>query len=257
MLIPHQTLNQNEKHENLDRWLLTYADLITLLTAFFLMLYSMSVMSNGKFQQVATSVRNQFGGSASQIRSVGPPPIATIQGVALKHQQYDVAMTDLARYVEQHGLDGSVRIRTDQRGIVISLMTDGLLFKSGQAVIQPESQPLLRRVAGILKTLPNSVQVEGHTDDVPIHNAQFASNWELSAARAGAVLRYFIGPGGLPVRRFSAAGYADTRPLVPNDNPHDRARNRRVEIVLLKSATEWEAERLRMAEMERIQVPRL
>ncbi|HLH79191.1 MAG TPA: flagellar motor protein MotB [Chthonomonas sp.] len=239
---------QPEHRENLERWLLTYADMITLLMAFFLMLYSMSVMSRGKFQQMAISVRQGFDGDKAA-KGVG---VGTDLAAERTYQQYMQSLQKLRQYVEQHHLEGAIHMSNDRRGIVISVLTDGLLFKSGQATLQPQSLPLLHQIAGLLRVLPNDVVVEGHTDDRPIHTLQFASNWELSAARAGAVVRDLILREGLPIRRFSAAGYADTRPLYPNDTPQHRARNRRVEIVLLRTQQEAEAEMQRQQEIARI-----
>lgn len=237
-----------EHKENLERWLLTYADMITLLMAFFLMLYSMSVMSRGKFQQMAISVRAGFDGDKAA-KGLG---VGTNMAAERTFLQYVQALRKLQQYVEQHHLLGYIHVGRDKRGIIISVLTDGLLFPSGQATLQPKSLPLLHQVANILKVLPNDVVVEGHTDDRPIHSLQYASNWELSAARAGAVVRDLIGREGLPVRRFTAAGYADTRPLFPNDTPEHRARNRRVEIVLLRTQQEAEADMQRQQEIARI-----
>ncbi len=239
-------------HGNLDRWLLTYADMITLLTAFFLMLYSMSVMSKGKFQQVAAAVRTEFGGkngktgasNGSGYNGVLPDPA---------YVEYQVAMANLAKYVEQHHLGGKVKISSDERGEVITLLSDGVLFKSGQAHLQPAAVPLLMRVASVLKPLPNNVLIEGHTDNKPIHTVLFPSNWELSASRAAAVLRELVYSAGLTPSRFSAAGYADTRPVGPNDTPHERAQNRRVDIVILKTRLQKQADLLRQAELQRVE----
>ena len=240
--------------ENLDRWLLTYADMITLLTAFFLMLYSMSVMSRGKFSALATSVRAGFSGAASSRGAAKSDSASTSGGnAASRYGQYQKALSDLRKYVEQQGKGSQVNVRGDERGVVISLLSDGMLFARSSATLQPQSAPLLDRVQQILKAAPNAVQVEGHTDDLPIHTAQFPSNWELSTARAGTILRAFTeGANGLPAKRFTCAGYADTRPLMANDTETRRGRNRRVDIVLLKTDQEREADLLRRQEMRRI-----
>jgi chemotaxis protein MotB len=256
MLIRRHT--QIESGQNLDRWLLTYADMITLLTAFFLMLYSMSVMSRGKFTQLASSVRNGFGGaldggpsilSGGGAHTVANGPQRTIQGVS-----YEDAMRNLARFVEQSKLSDKVNVRSDERGVVISLVSDNMLFARGQSALRPQSRPILERVGNVLKSLPNAVQIEGHTCDLPIRTTQFPSNWELSTARAGAVLRIMTEQQGLDSRRFTAAGYADTRPLRPNASEADRTRNRRVDIVILKSESQRETDVLRRAELRRILV---
>jgi chemotaxis protein MotB len=245
-----------EGHENLERWLLTYADMITLLTAFFLMLYSMSVMSKGKFNALATSVRSGFGGVTPGGRSIlsGGGAHTARPGVVsdLAYEQYQEAMRNLSFYVEQHNLKGKVSTREDERGVVISLVADNMLFAKGSAQLDPSHNAVLNRVAQVVKAVPNRVQIEGHTCDLPIRTAQFPSNWELSTARAGAVLRYFTEKRGLPNTRFTAAGYAETRPLAPNTSEANRARNRRVDIVILKTDAQREADLLRRSEVRRI-----
>ncbi len=245
-----------EHHENLERWLLTYADMITLLTAFFLMLYSMSVMSKGKFTALATSVRSGFGGIMQGGTSIlnGGGAHTLHPGILPDgtYQQYEEAMRSLRSYVEQHHLKGKVSTRDDQRGVVISLVSDDMLFARGKAELSPASDAVLTRVTRILKTVPNNVEIEGHTCDLPIHTALFPSNWELSSARAGSVLRYFTEKQNLPERRFVAAGYADTHPLVPNISESNRAQNRRVDIVLLKTDAQQQADLQRQAEIRRI-----
>src|SRR5579871_3081349 len=238
----------SDTHINPDRWLLTYADMITLLAAFFLMLYSMSGASKSRFQAMIESVRSGFGsavmtdrpnvtrrGILNSGRKMGVNSAGISNNAARRYQE---AMRDLRLFVEQHHLSGGVATHRDERGDVISLMSDDMLFTRGQAVLRPDSLELLARIANVLRPLPNEIEVEGHTCNLPIHTDQFPSNWELSTARAGAVLRFFVEVSGLPAGRFKAAGYADTRPIGPNDTEPHRMRNRRVEIVLLKTEAE-------------------
>jgi chemotaxis protein MotB len=246
-----------ETTHNQDRWLLTYADMITLLTAFFLMLYSMSVMSKGKFSQLAISVRTSFSGSPSGGDRALPDARASVNQLGLsayEYRNYTRAMQNLTQYVEQSRLTGSVSTRSDERGLVISLVADNMVFDRGKADIRAAGAPILQQVAQVLKSTPNRVAIEGHTCDLPIHTPQFPSNWELSSARAGTLLRYFTGEIGLPPDRFMAAGYADTRPLVRNDSETNRARNRRVDIVILKTEARREADLALHAEVRRITV---
>ncbi len=238
------------KHDNLERWLLTYADMITLLTAFFLMMYSMSVVSKGKFTAMAASVRSGFGsvltGGDGILNSSGRPTTKKTPS------PYQESMQNLRQYVEQNQLRGRITARSDERGIVISLAADNLLFERGQAQVLPQNAAALDKVAQIIKSVGNQVEIEGHTDDLPIHTAQFPSNWELSAGRAAAVLRRLTEQSGLPPARFRAAGYADTRPVVPNQSDAERARNRRVDIVILKTDSQREADLVRKSEIQRI-----
>ena len=245
------------EHENSERWLLTYADMITLLVAFFIMLYSMSVMNQAKFQQLAVSVRSGFGESTMN----GVPTIFSRGGglnatpsllnsskpgqtsgedflKQAKAQQdadgLDKAYATVKAYIQKNHLQGMMQVARNERGVVVTVMTDKMLFARGDADLRPEELGLLSTVANITKTCPqNPVRVEGHTDSLPIHTERFPSNWELSATRATTVLRYFESRG-VAANRLEASGYADQRPLAANDTETHRALNRRVEIVLLR-----------------------
>jgi len=258
MLIRHRRRQHRvDTGHNQDRWLLTYADMITLLTAFFLMLYSMSVMSKGKFTQLAVSVRGGFSGAATGGGKIAPGSGSAVNRLGLsaqEYQDYKLAMRNLRQFVEQHKLTGSVSTRTDERGVVISLIADNSLFDRGKADLRPESAAVLAQVAETLKATHNRIAIEGHTCDLPIHTAQFPSNWELSTARAGTVLRFLTGKQGLPAARFMAAGYADTRPLVSNSSEANRGRNRRVDIVILKTEAQREVDLAVRSEVRRITV---
>ncbi len=257
MLIRRRRQHRADTLHNQDRWLLTYADMITLLTAFFLMLYSMSVMSKGKFSQLAVSVRGGFSGSASGGGKIVPNAGGTANKLGISAQEYRdyrEAMRNLWQFVEQNKLTDSVSTHSDERGVVISLIADNSLFDRGKADLRPESAAVLAHVAETLKATPNHIAIEGHTCDLPIHTAQFPSNWELSSARAGTVLRYFTGEQKLPPGRFMAAGYADTKPLAGNTSEANRARNRRVDIVILKTDAQREIDTAVRSEVRRISV---
>ena len=231
--------------------------MITLLTAFFLMLYSMSVMSKGKFSQMATSVRGSFTGitkGGAKILPNGSAPVNQLGLAQSEYIKYTQAMRKLNKFVEQHKLTGEVSTRSDERGVVISLLSDKTLFERGKSDLRGDSSTLLDHVGQILQSVPNSIAIEGHTCDLPIHTAQFPSNWELSTARAGTILRYYTDQQGMPGRRFMAAGYADTRPLGPNSSEANRGRNRRVDIVILKSQAQRAVDAVQQAEIRRITV---
>lgn len=217
------------RHENVDRWLLTYADMITLLVALFIMLYSMSAVNQEKFGALAQSMRREF---QALPEHHGGKIIGTGQIVDPLEQQ----ASQLQQFLEQSGLQTQVRVRHEERGLVISLLSDGTLFDLGSADLKPSARQVLDRVAQVLRAVPNPVLIEGHTDNLPIRTAQYPSNWELSAARAARVLRYLVQKGGIPSHRLIAVGYADTRPLVPNTSPSNRAQNRRVDIAILKTS---------------------
>lgn len=136
-------------------------------------------------------------------------------------------------FVQERGLGEAVHVEYTERGVVIRF-ADRVLFDLGRADLKPEAVEILDQLVGLLRTVPNPVRVEGHTDDLPINNERFPSNWELSTARATNVIKYFIEKHGLDPTKFSAAGYGEYRPLVPNDSMENRALNRRVDIVLLR-----------------------
>jgi len=222
------------------RWLLTYADMITLLMAFFIMLYSMSILNLNKFRQVAISIKSGFGGLvAGQGRSVlgstgqfgvNPSPIeGDTTGVPFRMVQ------QIERFVKEKELSKLVKLRVEERGLVVSLVTSEILFAAGRADLSPKARSILREIGRILLQAPNPIQVEGHTCDLPIASNTYRSNWELSTARATNVVRYLIEKVGLPPERLSAAGYADTKPLVPNTSEPNRSINRRVDIVILRT----------------------
>jgi len=219
------------------RWLLTYADMITLLMAFFIMMYSMSVLNQEKFQKAADSLRKEFGpgpGEAQAASSRGvlpvagglpsPPPLE--EGVESVEEQ-------LQQYIESSDLEEVIRLGREPRGLVVSLVSDNLLFPVGEADLRPDALAILDKIAGLLRRIPNGIVVEGHTCDLPISTPRFPSNWELSAARACTVVRYLSDRKGIPAQRLSAAGYADSRPVAPNRTEEGRVRNRRVDVIIL------------------------
>ncbi len=217
------------RHENVDRWLLTYADMITLLVALFIMLYSMSAVNQEKFGALAQSMRREF---QALPEHNGGKIIGTGNIVDPIEQQ----ASQLQQFLQEKGLQSQVRVRHEERGLVISLLSDGALFDLGSADLKPSARQVLDQIAGVLRAVPNPVLIEGHTDNLPIRTAQYPSNWELSAARAARVLRYLVQKGGVPAHRVIAVGYADTRPLVPNNSAANRAQNRRVDIAILKTS---------------------
>lgn len=222
------------------RWLLTYADMITLLMAFFIMLYSMSILNLNKFRQVAVSIRSGFGGrqpgqgqsvlSTEGRFSIKPSPLSGTP-VGIPSQ----VLGRLERFVRQQKLQKSIKLRMDERGLVISLVTDKVLFARGQAELSGAAMRIIDGIASVLKQIPNQLRIEGHTCDLPIVSDRYPSNWELSTARATTVVRHLIEHEDIAPGRLSAAGYADSKPLVPNTSEANRALNRRVDIIILRS----------------------
>jgi chemotaxis protein MotB len=261
--------HEEEEHENHERWLVSYADMITLLAALFIVLFAMSSLDLAKFREFANALRSSLSGSsrgeviataspAGGVTSpwngggslvdgggfaVAPAPVQLVAAnpsAARSAAQWERAHLEDAEAVIRDrlraaGLAGEVRFRLEARGLVVNIVTDDVLFDSGSATLRPEGRRVLDGLAVPLASLPNPISVEGHTDDRPVHGA-FASNWELSTARATAVLRYLADGHALPVARLSASGYADQKPLVPNDSEANRAANRRVEVVVVSRA---------------------
>jgi len=219
------------------RWLLTYADMITLLMAFFILMYSMSIMNLAKFKEVAISIRSGFGGpleggSHLLTHPAGQVSVAGEQFPAESRSIEEVA-AELEDYIKEHDLTNSMQVNVEQRGMVITVVTDNLLFPVGSAELRPGAEEILHKIAGLVQSVSNKVLVEGHTCNLPIHTAEFPSNWELSAARASRVIRYLIEVYGIEPERLAVAGYADTKPTARNDSEAHRRLNRRVNIVIL------------------------
>ena len=248
-----------------ERWLLTYADMITLLVALFIVLWSMSSVNTSKFEEVKESFAEAFSnkvhtGGSSVMETGGqssapspwtepakpdpaPSPYTESQtgggSAVAKAEQEDFRKlkAELDREIEKLGLHEQIETAVDSRGLAIKLKTDGLLFASGSADIQGPAVGVLQKVGGVLrKDTEHDLRVEGHTDDVPVSGA-YPSNWELSTARASAVVRTLLGVG-IDEKRFSAAGFADLHPIETNATDAGRAENRRVEIVLPRTNPE-------------------
>ena len=224
------------KKENSERWLLTYSDLITLLMIFFVVMYSMSNVDSKKYEELAGSLNNslgilQGGTGISNANAVGTDSSIPFEQTLSTTQQIQQKLQD---YLESHDLTEQVSIHVDPTGLTLSF-DDNILFDSGKADIQLAYKKNLLEICDILKTFTNDVVVEGHTDNVPIHTSQFSSNWELASTRAINVVHFFIDEGGLPASKLSAISYGEYRPIASNDTPEGRAKNRRIDIVLLSS----------------------
>ncbi len=241
------------EHENHERWLVSYADFITLLFAFFVVMFASSQADKGKAQQVSDSVKKALDGdrmSAVVAAILGGTVDDKGQGNAMKrgpggvkqatdavHKDQKVAelATSLKILTETLSKEieaGEIQVTMQQRGLVISF-SQAALFPSGADDISPTAYDGLRKISEAILKIPNPVRLEGHTDSRPIKNAQFYNNWELSAARSIAVREIFTERFGVPHERLSVAGYADTAPRATNETEEGRAANRRVDIVIL------------------------
>lgn len=241
---------KEEPHENHERWLVSYADFITLLFAFFVVMYALSTVNEGKYRILSDSLiqafRNVNINTTSPVQVVVAPPIPSVQKSApnramdsAKQKQRDKMRNvakDIMEVMAPLIAEGKVRVLETSRGVTIEI-NDSILFSPGQAQLHPQLVKALRAIADVLVPTDFPITIEGHTDNVPIKTAQFPSNWELSAVRATTVLRLFADTGVAP-ERLTAIGYADTRPVEPNILADGRARNRRVSILIDSSIPE-------------------
>lgn len=225
----------HEVEESTDRWLLTYSDLITLLLGLFVILYGMSKIDSGRYEQVVAALGGVFG--RDNTHGVLSGGATALNGGAATPLQ--VERNRILQLVE-HALESTKRkelvsFSQSERGVTVHLM-EGLLFNSGSADLKESSLQILDTLAFVLKRLPNDVRIEGHTDDVPIHTGQYPSNWHLSVNRAVNTSYYMITKYGLNAEKVSVVGYAEFRPIVPNTTAENRARNRRVDIIIVTNA---------------------
>ena len=247
--------HHEEEHENHERWLVSYADMMTLLFALFLVLYAMSVVDLNKFKAFREAFTESLYDGVQALPEEGNPPIGdphlelaggppeptdtTVNAAPVPPASNEITdpgelealKKQLEAAIAAIGLSQQVSVALDDRGVAV-YVTDGVLFDSGRAQLKTEGQHLLQGVMPILAGVGNKLIVEGHTDDVPIRSSSFPSNWELSTSRATAVLHGLLGGAAIDPNRVSVAGYADTRPRVPNDSAEHRAVNRRVEVIV-------------------------
>jgi chemotaxis protein MotB len=243
---------RQSRPENHERWLVSYADFITLLFALFVVLFASTRSDKTRVKAVSQAIENALkNGTISPAISNGvrtarrdskppnsvPKPNPEIQ----KDVEPAAAVQELSKPLEVLKLtlqkeigDGSVRLALEHRGLVIELEA-GAFFPSGGATLGSTAYPTVKKVAAVLNTLPNALRLEGHTDSLPINNARFQSNWELSAARSIAMLRFLNEQFGVATERMAIVGYADTEAIDSNDTEAGRERNRRVDIVIVSS----------------------
>jgi chemotaxis protein MotB len=246
-----------------ERWLITYADVLTLMFVLFMVLFSISVVNTSKFELLKQSIQVAFNGGvpsggtsglqgsgAAKDPSILDTPMGRIAPETPSAGGIDLARATDGQVVEtgqllavqrsidaqmaSKGMAGTVTTSVDQRGLAIQIRTDGVLFGSGQATLTPTGVRIITPIAAALRAIPNPIRVEGHTDDVPIATSQFPSNWALSAVRGAAVVQD-MQADGIPASRLQAAGFGDSVPIASNDTAAGRARNRRVAILVLRT----------------------
>ncbi|MDA3129775.1 flagellar motor protein MotS [Aliibacillus thermotolerans] len=226
-------------------WMTTFADMVTLILVFFVMLFSMSVIDAQKFQAMVDSFQNRqvFEYFTSVVEFENPDSAGDSNDLELGGSgesddgELDELLKEAEEYLYDNELSEYISATRDDRGVVLVLQ-EQLLFDTGEAYILDEAKPFLNKVGELLHNIPNMVKVEGHTDNRPISTFRYPSNWELSGARAGSVIRYLVENHQLDPERFIATGYGETRPIAPNDTPENLRKNRRVVIVITDPAFE-------------------
>jgi|SRR6185503_3043566 len=246
--------HKKHEHVNHERWLVSYADFITLLFAFFVVMFAVSQVDSKKLGRFTESINVAFqtqgifapnsgsplerGGNAGS--SLVPSIVSdrpSLFRYTASSPRAQAVRESLEERIDAAGLGSVVGLRYDERGVVVSL-PEALYFKAGTANLKTEALEDLAQVAKAIGEQHGEIVVEGHTDDLPVHSALFPSNWELSAARAARVVRYLVEDAGFDGARLSAVGLADTRPLVENTDEATREANRRVQLVIVTEASE-------------------
>ena len=246
-----KTFKDEEVHDNHERWLVSYADFITLLFAFFVVMYAVSSINEGKYKVLSGSLINAFKNNAS---SADAAQQTHMEPIIKKEQQQDgmikvIEEKKIQRIQKQERMqsiaknilqvleplvsNGKVRVTQNNLGITIEINAS-VLFSPGEALLSDHSIETLQAVAQVLKGHDHEIQVEGHTDNLPINTVYFPSNWELSTARASSVIRLFI-ESGVNGHRMTALGYGENRPVATNNTIEGRMRNRRVAIMIMSN----------------------
>lgn len=263
---------EHAEHESEERWLITYADMITLLMVLFIVMFAISQVDQKKFMALKSGLAAGFGapvamlnggsgmlgvggeiapdsvnlpgqaggkGSSQDDGSIDPTKVSQLAtateraAVAEEVAKLQEARKTLEKALATAGLKNGASFRFDERGLVVSIATDEVLFDNGSDRLKHRGKRILHALSPTLRSMPNQLSIDGHTNRLPIHTTRFPSNWELSTARATGVLRYLASHDHIPVSRMSASGFADTRPLVPRSNPRSLTANRRVEIIVI------------------------
>lgn len=225
--------------ENAERWVLSYADLITLLLGFFIILYASAEVDLERFEAISIGLSGAFNVPVDEGADGGGPLFSGGRGLVTGpvntgriDTDLDFIQTTIAEREAQLGISGQIRVTRDEDRITIRL-ADNLVFPPASADIREDALPLLDIVGAVVREFDNELRVEGHTDNIPVGSQRYPSNWELSSARATAVLRYLVEQNGVQPERTFAGGFGEFRPVVSNLTPEGRALNRRADVVLL------------------------
>lgn len=243
------SIKKRKKSEgSADRYIIPYADLITLLLAFFIVLYSMSDPNEQKMETLSQSLAVAFNSSSSSIdlndnkkteairtyrQSVTDEELSTMKSISEKNNLRRLK-TKIDRQIKENGLSEKVNSELSDIGLKI-ILTDEILFDSASSELKNnQSKKLINDISKLISDVKNPISIEGHTDNIPINNSEFDSNWELSSARALSVLKQIIKTSGLPPTQFSSTGYGEFQPIYNNDTEIGKSKNRRVEIIIRK-----------------------
>lgn len=227
-----QRKKRNKDDVNTNAWMDTYADTITLLLTFFILLYSFSTIDNKKLKQIAASFKGETIGTPMVVEPIEDETDILEVGIGSKNP-YDILVEKVTNIIEKNGLSEVITIREDDAGVILQL-GNSILFDSAKAILKSQSFEALDVISTIIPQIDNDIMVQGHTDNRPINSYVYPSNWELSTARAVAVVKYFINEKGLDPARFSATGYGEYRPLVENNSDENMETNRRVDILIVQ-----------------------
>ncbi|MBE6053327.1 MAG: chemotaxis protein MotB [Clostridium sartagoforme] len=230
-----------------DEWLATYADTVTLLLTFFVLLYSMATVDSEKAKSIASAFTSIMTGQSGdtileynlyngEVPLIGGEIDDTFEGGEELTEQKKL-YNSIKSFVAQNDLEDVVQIVNDERGVAMQLR-DNILFETSSSDLREESKEILRKLSTIISKIDNPILIEGHTDNRPIKTSRFPSNWELSTDRAVNVVRYFVEAIGQNPTRFSATGYGEFKPVAPNDTYENMAKNRRVDILIVTADKE-------------------
>jgi chemotaxis protein MotB len=272
-----------EEHENHERWMVSYADMLTLLFVLFVVLFAISQVDQRKFAALKTGLAAGFGAATpfdggtgmnsgtgvatsddsvaldleltpalpstnttkSDSESTAAARAVAAANLAKEQQELAEAEKEVEKFAKikqqitaalaDQKLNAGVRFTVDSRGLVVTIVTSSVVFAGDSAALRPAGQRIVAAIAPALRPLKNNIEVDGHTNQLPVPTRNYPTAWELSTARASAVVRYLVDRGGLPAGRMSAAGYAGERPLYPPKDPRAVALNRRVEVIVLST----------------------
>lgn len=234
-----------KEEEMNEAWLLPYSDLMTLLLALFISLFAISQTDQKKVSQLAQAFSAAFNmGGPSFFNNAGPNAGRRAEMMSTEdkgnaayiaeNQKLQEVQKQMEDYIEQNGLQDQISTQMSEDGLMVSIR-EKALFPSGSAELTPQAQGIAGAVANLLASINEQVVISGHTDNMPIHNAQYPTNWDLSAARALNVMKYLLSISNMDPQRFSAVGYGEYRPVADNSTEEGRTKNRRVEILIARS----------------------